>query len=205
VFSKIFDGWPELPSCRATRVREALAFWGSPLREPKRHCRKDWMTQNYGKKYRSPDPFSNTQLLRLMKYVTVIITSSSPRDYSISLSLHRKVLADLCDLFRGMFTRPFRESGEETVTIEVAEGSSVEATVLFLEYLCYCNQQQTYTSVIVINSNKVFALADKLRPTGLRDSCEAYLSQHVCEDSVCSIWKISHILGLSETCGLGTK
>ena len=123
-----------------------------------------------------------------MKYVTVIITSGSLGDYSISLSLHRKVLADLCDLFRGMTARLLRESGDETVTIEAAEGSSV-----------------TYTSVIVINSNRVFKeldSADKLRPTVLRDSCKAYLSQHLCGDSECSIWKISHILGLSE---LGTK
>jgi kelch-like protein 2/3 len=96
-----------------------------------------------------------------------------------------------------MFTRSFRESGEETVTIEIAEGSSVEATVLVLKYL--------YTSSIEINSNNVFevlAAADKLQLTGLRDSCEAYLAQHLCQDSVCSTWKASHLLGLSQ---LGLK
>jgi hypothetical protein len=92
-----------------------------------------------------------------------------------------------------MFTRCFRESGEETVTIEVAEGSSVTATVLVLKYL--------YTTFIEINSDNVFevlAAADKLQLTDLRESCETYLAQNLCEDSVCSTWKASHMLGLSQ-------
>jgi kelch-like protein 2/3 len=96
-----------------------------------------------------------------------------------------------------MFTRSFRESGEETVTIEVAEGSSVPATILVLNFL--------YTSSIEIHSDNVFevlAAADKLQVAGLRESCEAYLAQHLCQDSVCSTWKASHLLGLSQ---LGLK
>jgi hypothetical protein len=50
---------------------------------------------------------------------------------------------------------------------------------------------------------KVFASANKLQLTGLGDSSEAYLSQHLVKIlSVCSIWKVGHILGRSE---LGTK
>jgi hypothetical protein len=129
----------------------------------------------------------------LFSDVTVNVTSSRPGECSESLDLHRNVLSHFSDFFRGMFTRCFRESGEETVTIEVAEGSSVTATVLVLKYL--------YTSIIEINSDNVFevlAAADKLQLTGLRDSCEAYLAQNLCEDSVCSTWKASHLLGLSQ-------
>jgi hypothetical protein len=129
----------------------------------------------------------------LFSDVTVIITSNSHGECSVSLNLHRNLLSSLCDFFRGMFTRSFRESGEETVTIEVAQGSSVAATVLVLKYL--------YTSAIEIHSNNVFevlAAADKLQLSGLRDSCEAYLAQNLCEDSVCSTWKASHLLGLSQ-------
>jgi hypothetical protein len=129
----------------------------------------------------------------LFSDVTVIITSSSSGESSVSLNLHRNVLSNLCDFFRGMFTRSFRESGEETVTIEVAEGSSVAATVLVLKYL--------YTSAIEINSSNVFEVltaADKLQLSDLRDSSEAYLAQNLCEDSVCSTWKASHLLGLPQ-------
>lgn len=129
----------------------------------------------------------------LFSDVTVIITSSSPDECSRTLRLHRNVLSHLCDYFRGMFTRSFRESGEETVTIEVAEGSSVEATVLVLRYI--------YTSTIEIHSNNVSEVlfaADKFQISGLRDSCEAYLIQNLCEDSVCSTWKLGHMLGLSQ-------
>jgi hypothetical protein len=95
-----------------------------------------------------------------------------------------------------MFTLCFRESEEETVTIEVAEGSSVSATVMVLKYL--------YTTVIEINGENVFevlAAADKLQLTGLHESCATYLAQNLCQDSVCSTWKASHMLGLSQ---LGT-
>jgi hypothetical protein len=133
----------------------------------------------------------------LFSDVTVVITSNDPGECNISLHLHRSLLAHLSDFFRGMFTRSFRESGEETVTMEVAEGSSVASTVLVLKFL--------YTSSIEINSSNVFevlAAADKLQLAGLRDSCEAYLAQHLCQDSVCSTWKASHILELSQ---LGCK
>jgi kelch-like protein 2/3 len=102
------------------------------------------------------------------------------------------MLANLCDFFRGMFTRSFREA-EETVTIEVAEGSSVAATVLVLEYI--------YTSTIEIHSNNVFEVltaADKLQLTGLCKSCETYLADNLCKESVCSTWKASQLLGLSQ-------
>jgi hypothetical protein len=62
-----------------------------------------------------------------------------------------------------------------------------------------------YTSSIEIHSDNVFevlAAADKLQISGLRDSCEAYMAQHLCQDSVCSTWKASHLLGLSQ---LGLK
>ena len=84
----------------------------------------------------------------LFSDVTVTIASTRPGEFSESLDLHRNVLSHFSDFFRGMFTRCFRESGEETVTIEVAEGSSVAATVLVLKYL--------YTNVIGINSDNVF-------------------------------------------------
>jgi hypothetical protein len=129
----------------------------------------------------------------LFSDVTVIITSSSPGECSITLSLHRNVLSHLCDYFRSMFTRSFRESGEETVTIEVAEGSSVAATALVLRFI--------YTSSIEVHSSNVFEVltaADKLQLSDLRDSCEAYLAQHLCEDSVCSTWKVSQMLGLAQ-------
>jgi hypothetical protein len=133
----------------------------------------------------------------LFSDVTVNVTSSRPGECSESLDLHRNVLSHFSDFFRGMFTRCFRESGEETVTIEVAQGSSVSATVLVLKYL--------YTNVIEINSDNVFevlAAADKLQLTGLRESCATYLAQNLCQDSVCSTWKASHLLGLSQ---LGAK
>jgi hypothetical protein len=37
---------------------------------------------------------------------------------------------------------------------------------------------------------------------GLRESCEKYLAQHLCSDSVYSIWSASHVLGLKK---LGLK
>jgi hypothetical protein len=129
----------------------------------------------------------------LFSDVTVNVTSSSPGECSESLDLHRNVLSHFSDFVRGMFTRCFRESGEETVTIEVAEGSSVTATVLVLKYL--------YTTFIEINSDNVFevlAAADKLQLTGLRESCATYLAQNLCQDSVCSTWKASYMLGLSQ-------
>jgi hypothetical protein len=129
--------------------------------------------------------------------VTVIVRSSSAGECSVSLDLHRNVLANHSDFFRGMFTRSFRESAEETVTIEVAEGSSVAATVLVLEYM--------YTSTARIDSNniiEVLASADKLQLPDLRDYCEAYLAQNLCRHSVCSTWKVSHLLDLTQ---LGTK
>jgi hypothetical protein len=129
----------------------------------------------------------------LFSDVTVNITSSSSGECSESLDLHQNVLSHFSDFFRGMFTRSFRESGEETVTIEVAGGSSVAATVLVLKYL--------YTFMIEINSGNVFevlAAADKLQLSGLRESCETYLAQNLCEGSVCSTWKASHLLGLSQ-------
>jgi hypothetical protein len=128
----------------------------------------------------------------LFSDVTIVVTSARHGECSTSLDLHRNVLVHN-DFFRGMFTRSFRESGEKTVKVEVAEGSSVAASVLVLEYL--------YTSNIVINNNNVFevlAAADKLQLTSLCESCEAYLAHNLCEGSVCSIWKASHILGLSQ-------
>ena len=133
----------------------------------------------------------------LFSDVTVVVMSSSAGECSVILDLHRNVLANHSDFFRDMFTRSFRESAEETVTIEVAEGSSVAATVLVLEYI--------YTSTARIDSNivtEVFASADKLQLPDLRDYCEAYLAQNLCRHSVCSIWKVSHLLDLTQ---LGTK
>ena len=58
-----------------------------------------------------------------------------------------------------------------------------------------------YTTFIEINSDNAFevlAAADKRQLSGLRESCETYLAQNLCQDSVCSTWKASHLLGLSQ-------
>ena len=90
-----------------------------------------------------------------------------------------------------MFTCSFKQSGEETVTIEIEEGSYVAAIVLILRYLCM--------SAIENHSNNVFevlAAAGKLQLSGLCHSCEASVCS-TWKGSVCSTWKASHVLGLS--------
>ena len=51
------------------------------------------------------------------------------------LALHKCVLFYSSDFFKAMFTTHFSESTQQTVTIDVAEGSSMAATVLVLRYL----------------------------------------------------------------------
>ena len=76
------------------------------------------------------------------------------------------------DFFTAMFTAHFNESTQQVVAIEVAEGSSVAATVLVMRYL--------YTSEITIgaaNVMEVLAAADKLQLPKLHSACVKFLEQ----------------------------
>jgi hypothetical protein len=86
------------------------------------------------------------------------------------LALHKCVLFHSSDFFKAMFTANFTESTQKVVTVEVAEGSSVVATVLVLRYL--------YTSEIIIGADnvmEVLAAADKLQLPKLRNACVKFL------------------------------
>jgi hypothetical protein len=50
-------------------------------------------------------------------------------------SLHKNVLSYRSEFFRAMFEHSFTESSNPVVNIEVAEGSTAEATVCVVEYL----------------------------------------------------------------------
>ena len=109
------------------------------------------------------------------------------------LELHRNVLAHSCEYFRGMLTREFRESGEETVEVQVAANSSVSATASVLEYL--------YTSEVKVDGENVFEVlsaADKLQLEHLRKSCVGYLERSLCPTNVCSVLKACQALSLVE-------
>lgn len=109
------------------------------------------------------------------------------------LELHRNVLAHSCEYFRGMLTRGYRESGEETVEVQVSAGSSVAATASVLEYL--------YTSEVKVDGENVFEVlsaADKLQLEHLRKSCVGYLERSLGPTNVCSVLKACQSLSLTE-------
>ena len=132
-------------------------------------------------------------LQRLFTDVKIIIISSrgDGSESSIEMDLHRLILVHRCVFFGSMFTRTFRESDEENVTLHTAEGSTVATMAQVLEYL--------YTGEISVSGENVLeimAAADKLQISSLRESCEEYLEQNLCPTSVCAIWKACSVLGL---------
>ena len=70
----------------------------------------------------------------LFSDVTVILIEKTGGT-SVSLDLHRNVLAHSCAYFCGMFTRQFKESKAMSVTVEAAQGSTVAAMCLVIEFL----------------------------------------------------------------------
>ena len=85
----------------------------------------------------------------------------------------------------------FSESSQQTVTIDVAEGSSITATVLVLRYL--------YTSEISISADNVMeilAAADKLQLSELCHACVDFLRESVNAASVCTILSASMQMNL---------
>jgi hypothetical protein len=108
------------------------------------------------------------------------------------LVLHKCVLLHSSDFFKAMFTTHFNESTLQTVTINVAEGSSVAATVLVLRYL--------YTSEITISADnvmEVLAAADKLQLPKLHIACANFLEQSVDATNVCTILTACEQLNLT--------
>jgi hypothetical protein len=107
------------------------------------------------------------------------------------LALHKCVLFHSSDFFKAMFTANFTESTQKVVTVEVAEGSSVVATVLVLRYL--------YTSEIIIGADnvmEVLAAADKLQLPKLRNACVKFLEKSVNVANACTILTASKQLDL---------
>jgi hypothetical protein len=75
--------------------------------------------------------------------------------------------------------------------MEVAEGPSVQATPLALEYV--------YTRDVELDGEyvmEVLAAADKLQLTKLKRHCVVYLEKNVQEDNVCVLFRTSKQLGL---------
>jgi hypothetical protein len=125
--------------------------------------------------------------------VVVTIKSRHPGERSVNIALNRHILVHTCDFFRGMFTLTFRETDEDTVIVEAAEGSSVAATVLVLKYLYMAKIEIDSTNVL-----EVLVAADKFQIASLSASCETYLANRLCLTRVCSTWNASHVLGLSQ-------
>ena len=116
------------------------------------------------------------------------------------LALHKCVLFHSSDFFKAMFTTHFNESTRQTVTIDVAEGSSVAATVLVLRYL--------YTSKIRIGADnvmEVLAASDKLQLPKLRSACVKFLEQSVTAVNACTILTVSKHLNLAPLLEACTK
>ena len=106
--------------------------------------------------------------------------------------LHKSVLVS-CDYFRGMLDSEFQEATTGVVKMEVAEGSSVQATLLALEYVYTRDVELDGDSVM-----EVLAAADKLQLTKLKRHCVVYLENNVQEDNVCMLFRASKQLGLAE-------
>ena len=116
------------------------------------------------------------------------------------LALHKCVLFHSSDFFKAMFTTHFNESTQQTVTIDVAEGSSVAATVLVLRYL--------YTSKIRIGADnvmEVLAASDKLQLPKLRSACVKFLEESVTAVNACTILTASKQLNLAPLLEACTK
>jgi hypothetical protein len=116
------------------------------------------------------------------------------------LALHKCVLLSSSDFFKAMFTTNFKESTQQAVTVRVAEGSSVAATVLVLRYL--------YTSEITIGADNVMEVlvaSDKLQLPKLRSACVKFLEQSVNAANVCTILTASKHLNLAPLLEACTK
>ena len=101
------------------------------------------------------------------------------------------MLVHSSDFFKAMFTTNFNEKAQHTVTMNVAEASSVAATVMVLRYL--------YTSEITIGTDnvmEVLAAADKLQLPKLRRACVQFLEKSVNVANACTIMTASTQLDL---------
>ena len=105
--------------------------------------------------------------------------------------LHKCVLSG-CEYFERMLSTEFKEAAAKEVKLEVAEGSSAEATLLAIEYI--------YTGVVEVSDSvmEVLAAADKLKLTDLRDHCVAYLEENICADNICTVFSASRHLRLAK-------
>jgi hypothetical protein len=108
------------------------------------------------------------------------------------LKLHKNILVS-SDFFFRMFSNKFQEATAGVVKLELAEGSSVAATVLAIEYIYTRNVELDGDSVM-----EVLAAADKLQLTKLKDHCVAFLEQHVHAENACMLYRASGQLGLSK-------
>ena len=108
--------------------------------------------------------------------------------------LHKCVLSG-CEYFERMLSTEFKEATAKVVKLEVAEGSSAEATLLAIEYIYsgYFDFHQHSDSVM-----EVLAAADKLQLTHLRDVCVEYLEDNLCAENVCTVFSASRHLGLQK-------
>jgi hypothetical protein len=108
--------------------------------------------------------------------------------------LHKCVLSG-CEYFERMLSTEFKEATAKVVKLEVAEGSSAEATLLAIEYIYsgYVDFHQHSDSVM-----EVLAAADKLQLTHLRDVCVEYLDDNLCAENVCTVFSASRHLGLQK-------
>ena len=108
--------------------------------------------------------------------------------------LHKCVLSG-CEYFERMLSTEFKEATAKVVKLEVAEGSSAEATLLAIEYIYsgYFDFHQHSDSVM-----EVLAAADKLQLTHLRDVCVGYLEDNLCAENVSTVFSASRHLGLQK-------
>jgi hypothetical protein len=98
------------------------------------------------------------------------------------LALHKSVLLHSCDYFKTMFTAGFSEAAQQTVAINVAEGSSVAATKLVIRYL--------YTSDIVLDGDnvlEVLAAAGMLQLPNLTRTCVDFVKTSLDVHNVCAL------------------
>lgn len=115
---------------------------------------------------------------------------------SQDVCLHRCILTHSSVHFRGILTSDFKEADQEKVTVQVAPGSSVAATAQVLRYL--------YTSEIDIGGNSVLgilAATDLLQVGSMRVACVDFLDNSLCNGNVCTIWKASRNLALTDLDG----
>jgi hypothetical protein len=101
------------------------------------------------------------------------------------------MLFNSCDFFKAMFTTHFNESDQQKVTIDVAEGSSIAATVLVVRYLYTAN-----ISIGAANVMEVLAAADKLQLPKLCSACVEFLGQSMNSANACTILSASMQMNL---------